>query len=86
MPTPDILDEKLFDVLCIGAKRIGEFIEATRNLSLDQNTDRLREQAKVALSAVVTHLMKEAPRYHALADDLKDLHRFTEKPFLSDRA
>jgi hypothetical protein len=82
----NVFDERLFEATCKGAERIGEFLEATRSALLTKDTARLREQAKVGLAAMVNHLIHQAPKHYLLSEDLKDLHRFTEKPFLDDQS
>jgi hypothetical protein len=67
----------------LGAKRCGEFIEATRE---DENAARLRRQAQVALSTLSSYLLAEAAKHSMLGDDdlLKGLERFSSPDFLKD--
>ena len=81
----DISD--LFEVVCLGAKRCGEFIEATREAALDENAVCLRRQAQVALSTLSSYLLAEARKDHYMIGDdavLKDLERFSSPDFLKD--
>jgi hypothetical protein len=82
MAGTDISD--LFQVVCLGAKRCGEFIEATREAALDENAARLRRQAQVALSTLSSYLLAEAAKHYMLGDDdlLKGLERFSSPDFL----
>jgi hypothetical protein len=81
----EVFDDKLFELTCHGAKRIGEFLEATRGAQFDESVSRLREQAKIALSAIVTSILSRAGKYYLSHEDLKDLMRFTEQEFLEDK-
>jgi hypothetical protein len=80
----DISD--LFQVVCLGVKRCGEFIEVTREAALDENAARVRRQAQVALSTLSSYLLAEAGKHYMLGDDklLKELERFSSPDFLKD--
>ncbi len=84
LATTDNFNDELFGVACLGAKRLGEFLEATHGAQLTEDVSRLREQAKVGLSALVSNLLLEAPQHNVSEGDrlLEDLVRFTTMEFL----
>jgi hypothetical protein len=79
-------NDKLFELACVGAKKLGDFLEATRPAFLTQELAGRREEAKIALAAVASCLLHEGARHGLLQEDqpLKELERFTTVEFLDN--
>ncbi len=72
-------EDKLFELTCIGAQRLAEFVDVIPlRALLDEDTSRLRDQAKVALSGLISYLILQSPRHHAPIGIVKELERWIQ--------
>jgi hypothetical protein len=73
-------DSEQLQLVCLGARQIAEFIDATRGRQEFRDS---REKAKIALAAVASDLLRQASQRPLNVED-QQLERFTTARFLKD--